>query len=102
LVQQLDLPSGTKKPLIFVSETGPSASLPNYEKSTKLDNNLQKSMDVLVGDIRILGSKLCYKVASDNTVRGAAGNSILLAEMLLAQGIIHDSRNILKSNQRIR
>lgn len=102
LVQHLDLPSGTKKPLIFASETGPSTTSLNYKKSNKLDIDMQKSMDVLVGDINISGSKLRYRVASDNTVRGAAGNSILLAEMMLAQGIIHDSKNILKSSQNIR
>ena len=64
--------------------------------------NLQKSMDVSISDITVSEGKLCFKVASDNTVRGAAGNSILLAEMMLAQSIIHDSENPLKSSQNIR
>ena len=63
---------------------------------------MQRLMNVYVGEVNLSEGKLCFKVASDNTVRGAAGNSILLAEMMLAQGIIHDSENNLKSSQNIR
>ena len=102
LVQHLDLPSGTKKPLIFVSDIGNSISSLNPSDSRILGEGQQKTMEVSVGDVNVSGDKLCFKVASDNTVRGAAGNSVLLAEMMLAQGIIHDLKNTLTPSQHVR
>ena len=51
-------------------------------------------MEIYIGSIRVYGNSASFDVISDNTVRGAAGNSILLAEMMLAQGIIHDSSSV--------
>ena len=102
LVQSLDLPSATEKPAIFVSESDILTPVIKSKSLGETEYNLQKSMDVSISDITVSEGKLCFKVASDNTVRGAAGNSILLAEMMLAQSIIHDSENPLKSSQNIR
>lgn len=101
-VQHLDLPSGTKKPLIFASDINHSISSLNPPESKILGGNPQKKMEVCVGEVNVSGDKLCFKVVSDNTVRGAAGNSVLLAEMMLAQGIIHDSKNTLTPSQHVR
>ena len=86
-VQHLDLPSGLKSPIIFVSNIDNIS-----ERSDNPENNsLLNSMEIYIGSIRVYGNSASFDVISDNTVRGAAGNSILLAEMMLAQGIIHDS-----------
>ena len=48
-------------------------------------------MAVAVGDIQLSGRRLTYTTVADNTIRGAAGYSVLIAELMLAEGIIHDS-----------
>ncbi len=98
----LDLPSINQKPLIFVSDINQTISSINSSNTEPSEEIMQRLMNVYVGEVNISEGKLCFKVVSDNTVRGAAGNSILLAEMMLAQGIIHDSENTLKSSQNIR
>ena len=54
-------------------------------------------MAVSVGEIEVIGKKLRFKVVSDNTIRGAAGYGVLLAELILADGILHDSNTVLDS-----
>ena len=54
-------------------------------------------MAVSVGEIQVIDKKLRFKVVSDNTIRGAAGYGVLLAELLLADGILHDSNTVLDS-----
>ena len=98
----LDLPSINQKPLIFVSDVNQAISSIYHSDMEPSEEIMQRLMNVYVGEVNLSEGKLCFKVASDNTVRGAAGNSILLAEMMLAQGIIHDSENNLKSSQNIR
>jgi hypothetical protein len=86
-VEKIDLPSGMKSPIFFVSDVFNA-----LDKSIESENNfLLDSMEVYIGNIRVSGNVASFDVISDNTVRGAAGNSVLLAEMMLAQGIIHDS-----------
>tara|TARA_B100001778_G_scaffold140955_1_gene115756 strand:+ start:169 stop:834 length:666 start_codon:yes stop_codon:yes gene_type:complete len=98
----LDLPSINQKSLIFVSDINQTISSINYSDMESSEEIMQRLMNVYVGEVNLSEGKLCFKVASDNTVRGAAGNSILLAETMLAQGIIHDSENPLRSSQNIR
>tara|TARA_B110000014_G_C19814795_1_gene422888 strand:- start:136 stop:681 length:546 start_codon:yes stop_codon:yes gene_type:complete len=57
--------------------------------------DLCSAMAVSVGEIEVTGNKLKFKVVSDNTIRGAAGYGVLLAELLLADGILHDSNTVL-------
>ena len=96
-VQHLDLPSGLKSPIIFVSNIDNIS-----ERSDNPENNsLLNSMEIYIGSIRVYGNSASFDVISDNTVRGAAGNSILLAEMMLAQGIIHDSSSVQLSSHYI-
>ena len=33
---------------------------------------------------------MSFTTVADNTIRGAAGYSVLMAELLLAEGMIHD------------
>jgi|TARA_B110000444_G_scaffold3023_1_gene2771 aspartate-semialdehyde dehydrogenase len=64
-------------------------------ESREPDQDLCAAMAVSVGEIEVTGKKLRFKVVSDNTIRGAAGYGVLLAELLLADGILHDSNTIL-------
>ena len=59
--------------------------------------DLCSAMAVSVGEIEVTGKKLRFKVVSDNTIRGAAGYGVLLAELILADGILHDSNTVLDS-----
>ena len=55
------------------------------------DKNLSAGMSVSVGEIEVTGKKLKFKLLSDNTIRGAAGYGVLLAELLLAEEKIQDN-----------
>ena len=60
--------------------------------------NLCSAMSLSVGEIEVRGNKLRFKVVSDNTIRGAAGYGVLLAEFLLADGMLHDKNTVLDSD----
>jgi aspartate-semialdehyde dehydrogenase len=79
--QQLQLPSAPEKPFIVME--APDRPQPRF------DVHCAKGMATLVGRIRpcsILDFK--FTLMGHNTVRGAAGASILNAEMLKAQGYL--------------
>ncbi len=77
----LDLPSAPKPFLTYFEEPD--------RPQTKLDRDLGNGMGISVGRIRedsVLGWK-CVAL-SHNTIRGAAGGSILTAELLVKKGYI--------------
>ena len=79
--QELALPTAPKKFLHYFSdETRPQ---------TKLDRNLENGMAVSIGRLRE-DTQYDYKFIclSHNTLRGAAGGAVLLAELLCAEGYI--------------
>jgi aspartate-semialdehyde dehydrogenase len=79
--QQLQLPSAPDRPLLVM--TAQDRPQPRF------DVNLQHGMAALVGRIRscpVLDFK--FTVLGHNTIRGAAGASILNAELLKAQGFL--------------
>jgi aspartate-semialdehyde dehydrogenase len=79
--QELDLPSAPKHPIIV--RTQDDRPQPN------LDRNVENGMASVVGRIRrcpILDVK--FVVLGHNTVRGAAGASILNAELFHAKGLL--------------
>ena len=79
--QELNLPSAPKKFLhYFTDPTRPQA---------KLDRNLENGMAVSIGRLRP-DNQYDYKFVclSHNTLRGAAGGAVLLAELLCAEGYI--------------
>ncbi len=78
--EPLDLPSSPEK-LIIVRE---EADRPQ----PRLDRNAGKGMSVVVGRIRKDRKGVKYIVLGHNTVRGAAGASILNAELLVKEKII--------------
>lgn len=77
--QDLKLPSAPKQFLNYFEE--------DNRPQTKLDRNLEGGMAVSIGRLRP-DSQYDYKFVclSHNTVRGAAGGAVLMAELLAAQG----------------
>lgn len=85
LPQQLKLPSAPVPPVIFRPEEN--------RPQTRLDRDAGNGMAVTVGRLRPC-NVLDYRfvLLSHNTVRGAAGASILNAELMLAQGMLDNLR----------
>lgn len=79
--QELALPSAPKKFLHYFEE--------DNRPQTKLDRNLENGMAVSIGRLRP-DTQYDYKFIclSHNTLRGAAGGAVLLAELLCAEGYI--------------
>jgi len=79
--QKLNLPSAPKQFLHYFEE-------PNRPQ-TGLDRNLEKGMAVSIGRLREDNQYTIKFVGlSHNTLRGAAGGAVLLAELLCAKGFI--------------
>ncbi len=79
--QRLGLPSAPPRPVVLRSE--PDRPQP------RLDRNAGGGMAATVGRLRpcpILGVK--FVVLSHNTLRGAAGGAVLLAELAVAKGMV--------------
>ncbi|MEG0877413.1 MAG: aspartate-semialdehyde dehydrogenase [Oscillospiraceae bacterium] len=79
--QALDLPSAPKQFLHYFEE--------DNRPQTKLDRNLEHGMAVSIGRLRE-DTQYDYKFVclSHNTLRGAAGGGVLLAELLAAKGYL--------------
>ena len=80
-VAELNLPSSPKEFMKYFDEED--------RPQTKLDRDFGKGMGITVGRLRkdkILGWK--FVALSHNTIRGAAGGAILLAELLKAKGYL--------------
>ncbi len=80
--QELDLPSAPKQFLHYFEE--------DDRPQSKLDRNLDKGMAISVGRLRE-DTQYDYKFVcvSHNTLRGAAGGAVLLAELLAAEGYMN-------------
>ena len=81
LPQKLALPSAPLHPLYYFEEPD--------RPQTRLDRDLENGMAISIGRLRP-DSQYDYKFAclSHNTLRGAAGGGVLLAELLCAQGYV--------------
>lgn len=79
--QELQLPSAPKQFLHYFEE--------DNRPQTRLDRNLENGMAVSIGRLRP-DTQYDYKFVclSHNTLRGAAGGAVLLAELLCAEGYI--------------
>ena len=79
--QELELPSAPKQFLHYFEEEN--------RPQTRLDRNLEGGMAVSLGRLRE-DTQYDYKFIglSHNTLRGAAGGAVLLAELLCAEGYI--------------
>ena len=79
--QKLGLPSAPKKFLHYFEE--------NDRPQTRLDRDFEHGMGISLGRLR--GDSLFdwrFVGLSHNTLRGAAGGAVLIAELLCAQGYI--------------
>ena len=96
--QSLGLPSAPTPPLRFIDGIPNAArdrfagaeSHENTEMKTGPDpaSDLRAGMAVSIGAIEINGTTLKFSALADNTLRGAAGGCVLLAELLLAENLI--------------
>lgn len=80
--QSLNLPSAPKKPIHYFKE--------DYLPQPRLNRNLENGMAASVGRLReceIFDFK--FVVLSHNTIRGAAGGTLLAAELMKSQGYLH-------------
>ena len=79
--QELELPSAPRRPVIVRSE--PNRPQPN------IDRDAENGMATTVGRVRecpLLGTK--FVLLGHNTIRGAAGASILNAELFKVEGLL--------------
>lgn len=81
LPQQLNLPSAPIPPLVIRSE--------NNRPQPRLDRDAGKGMATTVGRLRACGVlDVRFVALAHNTIRGAAGGSVLNAELMVAQGML--------------
>lgn len=79
--QELELPSAPKQFLHYFTE--------NDRPQTKLDREIEGGMAVSIGRLRSDSQyDIKFVCLSHNTIRGAAGGGILMAELLCAEGYI--------------
>ena len=79
--QALELPSAPSSPFIFVDELIPES----------MDNpaeDLKAGMVVRINDFSVSKKRVAFRAWSANTIRGAAGGTVLLAELALAEGML--------------
>ncbi len=83
LPQKLNLPLAPEKPVIVVES--------DDRPQPRLDRNAGKGMAVVVGRVSLAknigGNWIRYVVLGHNLVRGAAGNTILIAETMFKLGV---------------
>ena len=80
-LKPLDLPTSPEKVIVVRSETD--------RPQPRLDRDTGKGMSVVVGRLkRVKDNEIRYLVLGHNTVRGAAGASILNAELMVKEGYI--------------
>ena len=79
--QALELPSAPPSPFIFVDELAPE-SIGNPAE------DLKTGMAVRINEFSVSGKIVSFHAWSANTIRGAAGGTVLLAELALAEGLL--------------
>jgi aspartate-semialdehyde dehydrogenase len=79
--QTLGLPSAPENPLLFTSELVPAAM-----NDPAVD--LKAGMEIRIAGLQVEGAKVSFRAWSENTIRGAAGGTVLLAELAVAEGLL--------------
>jgi aspartate-semialdehyde dehydrogenase len=81
LPQQLGLPTAPQPPIVVRPEPD--------RPQTRLDRDAGQGMAVSVGRVRVCDAlDIKFIALGHNTIRGAAGASVLNAELMLAQGLL--------------
>jgi len=81
--QELGLPTAPERPVVVRTELD--------RPQPRLDRDVGRGMSVVVGRVRwseASDRELKYLALGSNTVRGAAGAAVLIAELLVAEGYI--------------
>ena len=55
---------------------------------TDPSTDLKSGMEVRVDQISVEGDIVSFRAWSENTIRGAAGGTVLLAELAMAEGLL--------------
>ncbi len=79
--QALELPSAPTSPFIFVDELIP-------ESIGDPTGDLKAGMAVRINEFSVSGRNVSFRAWSANTIRGAAGGTVLLAELAVAEGLL--------------
>lgn len=86
---QKSLPSAPEKVIHIVENIDPKQHLWSngikFESAPELLHDLKTGMAVVVGDISIVGCTISFSAYSHNTIRGAAGGVVYLAEFVLSK-----------------
>ena len=85
------LPSGPLKAVHIVDEIDPKQHLwtdgLDFESEPNPIIDLKTGMAIVVGNITIRGTIISFSAYSHNTVRGAAGGLVYLAEFVVSKNI---------------
>ena len=89
--QALNLPSAPKFPLILSkssinTDSACMAGSESHEQDPATD--LKLGMAITVYDLELNGSTLSFSAFSENTIRGAAGGCVMLAELAMQDGLL--------------
>lgn len=85
--QTLDLPSAPASPFIIRDSLDIEADL---LAGADPASDLRAGMAITVAEIRCEGDRVHFTALSENTIRGAAGGTVLLAELCIAEGLLGD------------
>ena len=90
--QQLALPSAPSQPIIVINSTI-QPSIHQWAGAESITNpdpafDLRSGMAVVVSDLQVTDNHLSFNAFSENTIRGAAGGCLLLAELAFKQGLL--------------
>jgi len=83
--QEMGLPSAPERPVILRTEN--NRPQPHLD-SMAGDPERARGMAATVGRIKLSGKRIRYVTLSHNTIRGAAGGSVLNAELMFKRGLI--------------
>ena len=87
--QHLTLPSAPSSPVIVVDEVPDRDLHLMAGEETEEGFDLKAGMAVVVGRLEVEGKMLRFSALSHNTIRGAAGGCMLLAELVMAEGMLN-------------
>ncbi len=84
-----ELPSKPKKAIHLVDTIDVEKHLwsdgESFDENPNVDENLKTGMAVVIGDLQIVERMISFSAYSHNTIRGAAGGVVYLAEFILGQ-----------------
>jgi aspartate-semialdehyde dehydrogenase len=90
--QQLELPSAPRQPIIVINSTI-QPSVHQWAGAESITNpdpavDLRCGMAVVISDLQVSDNHVSFNAFSENTIRGAAGGCLLLAELAFKQGLL--------------